>query len=334
MSMEAIYNIKAGNDIKCVLCPHNCLIHQGKTGICKVRRNVKGKLMAETWGYPSAMHLDPIEKKPLYHFYPGRSILSLGSVGCNMHCECCQNWQISQVSAGQYGAERHLFPEEILKKACSIKDNLGVAYTYNEPTVWYEYMIDIARLIHREGLKNVMVSNGYINEEPLRELLQYIDAFNIDLKGFSDSFYRRYTGAFLDPVLRTLKQIRNAGKHLEITTLIIPSQNDNSELFHELVNWIVKDLGSDTVLHLSRYHPAYRSTQEPTSPASLEVLYLIARKVLSYVYVGNIEFRDFQDTHCARCGSLLISRTGFQISLSALNKNGCCTNCGNQVIMC
>jgi pyruvate formate lyase activating enzyme len=330
--MEALFYERKEDSIHCYLCPHNCTIHDGDTGICRVRRNKGGMLLAETWGNLSAINFDPIEKKPMYHYHPGKIILSLGSVGCNMKCKCCQNWQISQIAVADFHFNRTLNPMEIIKLALSRNDNIGVAYTYNEPTVWFEYMNDIAKLIRFEGLKNVMVSNGYINEEPLHELLKHMDAFNIDLKGFSEDFYRKFTGASLSTVLRTLKQIRNAGRHLEITCLVIPSLNDNPDEFGEMVKWIARELGSGTVLHLSRYHPDYKLDAEPTSASQLEILYGIAREKLSYVYVGNIQLKDFQDTQCSNCGNMVMSRIGYQIKMLALTAEGFCKNCGSQVI--
>jgi len=330
--MEAQFYKSKEDNMLCYLCPHNCIIRAGGTGICKVRSNEGGKLLAETWGNLSAVNFDPIEKKPLYHYHPGKIILSLGSVGCNMKCKCCQNWQISQIAAADYPFNRKLNPDEIIKLALSRNENIGVAYTYNEPTVWFEYMNDIAKLVRFEGMKNVMVSNGYINEEPLHELLKNMDAFNIDLKGFSEDFYRNFAGASLSPVLRTLTQIRNAGKHLEITCLVIPSLNDNPDEFGKMVRWIAQELGSGTVLHLSRYHPDYKLDAEPTSAVQLEILYGIAREKLSYVYVGNVQLKDFQDTHCSSCGHVVVSRSGYHIIMQELTEEGICKYCRNLVI--
>lgn len=332
--MEALFYEQVGNKVRCNLCPHFCLIPGGKTGICKVRRNVNGKLMAETWGNLSAVNFDPVEKKPLYHYYPGRIVLSLGSVGCNMKCKCCQNWQISQVSVPGFNFSHTLKPVEILAIAASRADNIGVAYTYNEPGVWYEYMIDIARQVHANGLKNVMVSNGFICREPLRQLLVVMDAFNIDLKGFTDDFYRKFTGAQLSPVLDTLKQIRNAGKHLEITSLVIPEMNDDPGVFRAMTEWIAAELGTSTVLHLSRYHPVYNLAIEPTPADLLNKLYSIARRKLSYVYIGNISVGESQDTHCSHCGEKVIVRQGYRVIIKALRNDGSCKACGNKVLIC
>jgi pyruvate formate lyase activating enzyme len=330
--MEAMYYEQTKAGLICRLCPHACIIGVGKTGICRVRRNTGGVLLADTWGKLSAINFDPVEKKPLYHFHPGKTILSLGSVGCSMKCQCCQNWQISQISTTDYLFSSKLDLLDIVKLAKSRHENIGVAFTYNEPTVWFEYMNDIAKLIRFEGLKNVMVSNGYINKEPLNGLFNYMDAFNIDLKGFSENFYRKFAGATLSPVLRTLKQIRKAGKHLEITFLAIPSLNDSPDEFGKMVSWIAEELGSDTVLHLSRYHPDYKLDVEPTSAVQLEILYGIAREKLSYVYVGNIQLKDYQDTRCSNCEKLVISRAGYLVNVTGLTDQGLCKFCGNQII--
>lgn len=330
--MEALFYEKIEDRLRCTLCPHHCSIAPGETGICKVRRNENGKLMAGTWGKLSALNFDPIEKKPLYHYHPGRIILSLGSAGCNMKCRCCQNWQISQASAAEFSFSHTLIPMEVIKLATSRSENIGVAYTYNEPTVWFEYMNDIARLVRFEGLKNVMVSNGYINEDPLVELMHYMDAFNIDLKGFSEDFYRKFTGASLAPVLDTLKLIRKAGRHLEITCLIIPGMNDDPGTFREMILWIERELGAKTVLHLSRYHPTYKLDTESTPARKLEELYRIAIEKLSYVYVGNIQIRDYQDTRCSKCGVTVIRRMGYQVELKKLTGQGMCSQCGNAII--
>jgi len=331
-SMEALFYEHVNDSVRCLLCPHQCLIKKDRAGICLVRHNKKGILLAGTYGNLSAVNFDPIEKKPLYHFYPGKIILSIGSVGCNMKCRCCQNWNISQVSPDNFSFGRNYEPDEIIELASTRSHNIGVAYTYNEPAVWYEYMMDIARLARLRGMKNAMVSNGYIQEAPLKELLQYMDAFNIDLKSFSEEFYRKITGANLQPVLNTLKTISQFNKHLEITNLVIPTLNDDPDTFREMTKWISSELGSNTVLHLSRYHPMYKLKIESTPELTLEKLYKIAREKLNYVYVGNINIRDYQDTKCNLCGKRVISRYGYHIEIKALTDNGLCAQCGNPVI--
>jgi pyruvate formate lyase activating enzyme len=299
-----------------------------------VRRNTGNRLIAETYGRISGINFDPVEKKPLYHFFPGRIILSIGSVGCNMNCKCCQNWKISQTSADDYAWDQIMTPADILKLAVSRKDNLGLAYTYNEPSVWFEYMFDLAKQIHPSGMKNVMVSNGYICREPLNLLLPYMDAFSIDLKGFSNEFYVKFAGARLDPVLQTLQAIRKSGKHLEITNLIIPDWNDDPVVFGSLTRWIADHLGQDTVLHLSRYHPAHELHATSTPAATIQRLYEIARKYLHYVYPGNIILHDYQDTHCMRCRQVVISRKGYRTEIKSLSGTGACLNCGNSIMVC
>ncbi len=328
---EASFYEKLNGKVNCNLCPHNCIIKEGNTGICNVRKNREGQLVSENFGILSAVNYDPIEKKPLYHFFPGSVILSIGSFGCNMKCKCCQNWQISQASVENLYARNSYNSEDILNLAKSRSKNIGVAYTYNEPTVWYEFMIETAILIHAAGLKNVIVSNGFINEEPLLELLKYIDGFNIDLKAFNDNFYREVSSARLGPVKDTLKIISEHKKHLEITNLVIPSLNDNESEFKEMVDWIFEELGADTVLHLSRYHPIYKMNIEATSPDTLERLYNIAADKLNYVFVGNINIKDCQDTRCSKCKKTVIRRTGYFIERAGIDKSGKCIFCGNQI---
>jgi pyruvate formate lyase activating enzyme len=332
--MEARFYDLLDEKLICQLCPHHCRIPEGKTGKCQVRRNINGKLVAETWGHLSAVHFDPVEKKPLYHYNPGKIILSLGSVGCNMKCTCCQNWHISQSPASGYPYDRSMSPAEIARLASTQHENIGVAYTYNEPTVWYEYMLDIARLIRFDGRKNVMVSNGFICEPPLRELMDYMDAFNIDLKGFSGDFYRKFAGAQLKPVLENLIRIRKAGKHLEITTLIIPGLNDDPKTFREMTGWIAKELGEETVLHLSRYHPAYQLNISATPLRTLEDLHNVARERLAYVYVGNVQIGEYQNTFCSRCHQTVIRRNGYHVEIKSLTAQGACAACGNPVVSC
>jgi len=295
--------------------------------------NREGMLFTDVDGRYSAIHMDPIEKKPLYHFFPGSSILSLGTKGCNMRCKFCQNHEISQAIPGDYPYMRPLSDEEIIEIAKESKACIGVAYTYNEPTVFFESMMSLARKMKFNDLKNVMVTNGYINPNPLDELLEYIDAFNIDLKAFRRGFYKKYTHSRLDPVLENLKQVRKSGKHLEITHLVIPDLNSKDKEFEELIIWIVDELGSDTVLHLSRFFPAYQLIIDPTPIELLYRFYDIAKEYLNYVYLGNVNTRFGNDTSCHHCGQDLVRRFNYMVEVIGLEK-GRCSGCNHQVIVC
>lgn len=287
--MEAMYYTKlADGVVQCQLCPHRCTIQPGRGGLCRMRVNLHGTLESLNWGRIVSVSMDPIEKKPLYHFHPGRQILSLGSLGCNLRCFFCQNYEISQALPETCTRLTIHHPDTFVAMALREPGNLGIAFTYNEPTVWYEYMLQTATLAQEEGLKTVMVTNGYINPEPLAQLLPFIDAFNVDLKGFTNDFYRKHTGATLEPVLQTLKQIRAAGKHLEVTTLAIPTLNDDPEVFAKEVDWLADELGPETILHLSRYFPRYRCTIAETPRSTLARLQGIALKRLRHVHLGNV----------------------------------------------
>lgn len=321
--------LKHDNYIECTLCPHYCHIKPGKAGICSVRKNTGETIELTTYGVVSGYHLDPVEKKPLYHFFPCHDILSAGSYGCNMRCDFCQNWQISQKNADSFA--KNTDPQKIVNDALSIKNNIGVAFTYNEPLIWYEFVRDVALKAKERGLYTVMVSNGYVNSYPLSEITGFIDAFNIDLKAFNDEFYRRLTGARMDPVKDSLRQIAGSGKHLEITTLIIPGKNDNENEMEEETKWIAGEIGPDTPFHLSRYFPSFRRDDQATPQSSLTGLYEIARKNLKYVYLGNTSLKEGQNTHCPQCGTTVTTRTGYQTRLLNLDENGNCGRCGQKV---
>jgi pyruvate formate lyase activating enzyme len=306
-------------------------LYEGKAGKCRVRRNVNGELVSEIYGKVSALHYDPIEKKPLYHFHPGNVILSIGSIGCNLSCCFCQNCDISQADVAGFPWLKDHAPEEIVQMAAGHAGNLGIAFTYNEPTVYYEYMLETARLAKELGLKTAMVSNGYINREPLLELLPYMDAFNIDLKSFREEFYQTYTGASLRPVLDSLKTIREGGKHLEITNLVIPGGNDDRAVFAEMVDWIADELGRHTVLHLSRYFPHHKLTTGPTPVDTLKYLYDLAGKKLSFVYLGNVASYKGQQTRCPACGELLINRSGYHTEVRNMTPETKCKKCGSPI---
>lgn len=317
--------------VRCNLCPHFCVIDPGDRGICGVRKNIDGHLKAENYGLVSAIQFDPIEKKPLYHFYPGKNILSFGSIGCNFTCGFCQNCDISQTTVDDYPWLNHYSIDQILNIAFSDDSNVGIAYTYNEPTIYYEFMMDIAREIEKVELKNVMVSNGFIAEAPLEELLPHIDAFNIDLKSFKNEFYKNQSGARLKPVKETLKSIAAAGKHLEITNLVIPTLNDEAHDFQNMLEWIRTELGEETILHLSRYFPAYMMTIPATSKETLETLFDLAKSYLPYTYLGNISSRKGSNTYCPSCDNLLIERSGYSVKVNGLDKTGNCDQCGKHI---
>jgi pyruvate formate lyase activating enzyme len=285
------WNPVSGQLVECVLCPHNCIVAPGKSGKCRVRKNLDGKLISTVYGKLCSYAFDPVEKKPLYHFFPGKEILSLGSVGCNLRCAFCQNETISQASAETFPRLYEVSPNDIVALALSRPNNIGVAYTYNEPVVWFEFMMDCAREVQKAGMKNVVVTNGFIAKDPLSELIKVADAFSVDLKGFTEEFYAKMTGSALAPVLDSLRQIKASGRHLEVVNLVVPGKNDNPVTFSEMIKFIHDELGKDTVLHLNRYYPHYQMTDPPTPVATMIELHDLAKKHLTNVYLGNMPYR-------------------------------------------
>lgn len=328
--MESQFYIKSDSlSVECQLCPHGCKIKNGRVGRCSTRINRNGVLELIQWGIISSSSLDPVEKKPLYHFYPGKMIYSIGGFGCNLSCLFCQNFEISQFLPQNVDSLRMLSPSDIVQKAKTYPNNIGIAYTYNEPTVWYEYMLETAILAKQEGLKNIMVSNGYINQEPLTKLLDVIDAFNIDLKAFNNDFYRDVANGSLEPVLNSLKVIRKSGKHLEVTFLVVPHLNDNLDEAKSMFEWLANELGAQTVLHLNRYYPAYLLDNPATNPSFLKSLYILAKEKLHFVYLGNMQSNDtFNDTSCPKCDNTAIKRDGFNVSSIEIDSKGNCNKCG------
>jgi pyruvate formate lyase activating enzyme len=320
---------KTDDKLECLLCPHHCKLSLGKTGICGVRKNTGEKVELTTYGMVSGYSLDPLEKKPLYHFFPGFNILSIGSYGCNMRCDFCQNYQISQNVPARMSSDFSI--DKIIRDAKASEKNIGISFTYNEPVISFEFMKDIAERAKEEGLHTVMVSNGYVNKEPLEEIISFIDAFNIDLKAFNNDFYRKLTGADLEPVKNSLKQIARSGKHLEVTTLIIPGQNDNEKEMSLQTEWMASELGREIPFHISRYFPMYKRDNPSTPESSLKVLTDIAAANLDYVYTGNIQANTRQNTLCRSCGTLVTVRTGYNTRVVNLDSVGKCTKCGNQV---
>lgn len=326
MLEASYYKVKEDNKVQCTLCPHHCLLEPGQYGQCKTRVNLEGKMYAESFGILSAISTDPIEKKPLYHFFPGKSILSIGSFGCNMSCDFCQNCEISQIDHRIFSHHPSRDPEDIVNKAVLHQDNIGLAYTYNEPTIYFEYMLQCAELIKEQNRNNVMVTNGYINREPLDELLAHMDAINLDLKSFRNEFYRGRAGASLNPVLRSIEGILKSGKHLELTFLIIPGLNDKKEEWLDMVDWIHSTCGQDTVLHVSRYFPRYKLSIPPTPLSTIERFMEVAREKLHYVYPGNTPQLD-SHTRCPNCGEVLIQRFLYNTSITGMDEHGCCKHC-------
>ena len=309
--------------VQCELCPKLCVVEPGQSGDCRVRVNIDGVLTSVVYGFPCSMHIDPMEKKPLFHFMPGSRILSLATVGCNLHCLNCQNWEISQADPEESTAA-HCPPEKLIELAKNYSCP-SIAYTYTDPVVYYEYTYDSAKLARQANIKNVLVTAGYISPEPWKQLLKYVDAANIDLKGMTEEFYREFCSATLKPVLDGLVLARASGILLEITNLIIPTLNDKPSQIRQLVKWIRANLGSDTPVHFSRFFPRYKMRNLPaTSSETLDT----ARKIaldegLHFVYIGNIQSAEGQNTYCPNCRNLLIERSGYLILQNRLEKGGC-----------
>jgi len=328
MQEALFYSKLKENKIICELCPWNCILDIDQTGNCKVRTNKNGVLITEVYNKVAALGSDPIEKKPLYHFYPGKTILSIGEVGCNLHCSFCQNHRISQCEASTFNGFHNITSEQIIDEALKTWNNIGIAYTYNEPFTFYEFLLETAEKAKSAGLKNIVVSNGYINQAPLRKLLPSIDAFNIDLKAFSEEFYQKHTKGKLQAVLESLKTIAQHQIHLEITNLVIPGLNDNKTEFENMVKWIASELGANTPLHLSRYYPQFKMNISPTPIETLTTFYRIAKQHLQHVYLGNVSDEKRSSTYCAACGEILVSRNRYKTELNQLETDGNCKKCG------
>jgi pyruvate formate lyase activating enzyme len=320
------------NTVRCLLCARNCILPEGETGKCRARMNINGELRSLVYGrpIPAAIHVDPIEKKPFYHFLPGSEAFSLTTSGCPLRCKFCQNWEISQSRPEDFNPP-FIRPAEIVRAATSRKSPI-IAFTYNEPTVFIEYLADIAALARKQKLRCVMVSCGFMNAEPLAELCRILDAIKIDLKGFSQDFYKNVCDAELRPVLNSIRQIARSGIHLEIVNLVVPSLNDSEKMLSGLVDWIVGEIGPEVPIHFTRFHPDYQLLNLPATPvAALERARDAAmKKGIRYAYVGNVPDHPGNNTYCPQCGKAVIKRSA--IFLTELNvEHGCCKFCGKRI---
>ncbi len=325
MKEALFYDKLSKKQVQCKLCPHNCFIKRGNKGVCGVRENINGKLYSLVYGRPVAIQLDPIEKKPLYHFLPGEKVLSIGTVGCSFSCQWCQNYNISKAKPEETDVVEVL-PEKVIEmcieKGCKI-----IAFTFTEPTIFYEYMLDIAKLAKKEKIKCVIVSNGYINESPLKELIKYIDGANIDLKSFNEKIYKRFCNGNLKDVLGSLKILKENKIWLEITYLVIPEINDNKEEVEKMCRWISSKLGKDVPLHFSRFFPMYKMQDTEETPIqTLEKCKKIAEEYLEFVYLGNVD--EEANTICHGCDKVVIKRAGMFVK-NELKRGKC--ECGEEL---
>jgi pyruvate formate lyase activating enzyme len=327
---EAMHWEKLGSFYRCKLCPNNCTLREGARSVCLVREPEGGRLNTLVYGNPNSIHIDPIEKKPLFHFLPGKPTFSIATAGCNFTCLNCQNWQISQF-APEDTVNYRLMPEDVVNMA--MEYNCGIiSYTYSEPSIFYEYMLDTAILAHEKKIRNTSITNGYLNPVPLKELCKYLDAANVDLKGFSDDFYIKITEGRLQPVLDAILIMLENGVHIEITNLVLPGYNDTDKMIKDLCAWIIDNAGENTPLHFSRFHPRYKlKNLQPTPKETLER----ARKItmdmgMNYVYIGNLPAKEAEDTFCHICKKLLVDRIGFRINEFNII-NGRCRFCGAKI---
>jgi pyruvate formate lyase activating enzyme len=328
---EALFYKKTdGQDVQCLLCPRECVIHSGKRGFCRNRENQEGTLTTLVYGRPAVIDIGPIEKAPLYHFIPGHFRLCLTCASCNLKCKHCQNWHLSQKNLEELNHYSYS-PAKIVQQAKKQGLN-SVSFTYTEPTVYYEYLYDISSIAKQIGMKTSIVSNGYINREPFLKLLEVLDAVKIDLKGFSEEFYKETCSATLKPVLDSLLTVKKENVWLEIVNLVIPTLNDDPKIIGDMCRWIKDNLGVDTPLHFTRFHPDYKLTHlSPTPVSTLESAYEIAKKNgLRYVYIGNVPGHSYNSTFCPFCNRKVIHRTNFDV-LEMNVVNGKCKFCNSSI---
>ena len=325
------WHLLSNGRVQCDVCPQECKLNEGQRGVCFVRMRENNQMVLTTYGKSSGFCVDPIEKKPLNHFLPGSSVLSFGTVGCNLLCKFCQNYDISSARETEKLAITGL-PADIAKKARELGCK-SVAFTYNEPTIFMEYAIDVAKECHKLDIQTVAVTNGYICEEPRKEFYNYIDAANVDLKGFSDLFYKKITGSALQPVLDTLIYLKHSTNvWFEITTLLIPGENDSDEQLTSEINWIADNLGKDVPLHFTAFYPAWKMLDRPptTLQALIHVRDLALQKGIRYVYVGNVYYPEGSNTYCHNCKKAVIARDGYNILEYSLDENSNCSHCGTK----
>ncbi len=329
-SREAIYYSETPRGVKCGICPNECTLKPGETSTCHNRVNHKGKLYSIAYGNPCAAHIDPIEKKPLLHFLPNSTAFSIATAGCNLACLNCQNWEISQTSPKET-KNLDLMPEKVVEE-CIKYGCQSIAYTYSEPISFYEYVFDTARIAQSKGIKNVFISNGYINEEPLKALAPYLDGANINLKSFSNDIYLKLNAGKLQPVLNTLKMLKDNNVWLEITNLVIPSWTDDYEMIKKMCDWLAENGFAEYPLHFSRFFPLYKLTQLPQTPLNtlIKAKEIAEKAGLKYVYVGNIPSGGYENTICPGCKKMVVARKGFTI-LSMQLENGRCKYCGTKI---
>ncbi len=325
--LSAFFTPLGEGKIQCELCPRQCRVPKGKRGFCRVRENRGGKFYSLVYGNPCAVHLDPIEKKPFLHVLPGSNSLSIATAGCNFDCKFCQNWEIA-LAFPEEVFSYEIPPDVVVKKAKEMGAR-SIAYSYVEPTIFYEYMLDIGRLAKKAGLLNVIHTNGYINAGPLRDLCKILDAAQVDLKGFTESFYRELCNGELAPVLETLKTLKEKKIHLEVTNLMIPTKNDDMSQVREMCLWLKKELGANTPVHFNRFYPLHKLNRLPSTPIStLEKARNVALSSgLEYVYVGNVPGHEAWNTFCPQCKKMVIQRSGYMIGEMHL-KGGKCNYCG------
>ncbi|MBL7160762.1 MAG: AmmeMemoRadiSam system radical SAM enzyme [Candidatus Aenigmarchaeota archaeon] len=329
-SKEGYHYIKLGNNVQCQICPNECILEEGERSRCRVKVCKNGKVYTLVYGNPCSVNMDPVEKKPLFHFLPRTGAFSIATAGCNFRCKNCQNWQISQ-STPEETRNAELFPEQVVSEALR-QGASSIAYTYSEPTIFYEYMYDTAKIARQSGLKNLWITNGYINHAALTDLCQYLDGANVDLKGFRESVYNDLNAGRLQPVLETLKTLKEKGVWFEITNLIVPTYTDDLGIIREMCRWLVQNIGRDYPIHFSRFNPLHKLKTLPQTPVKTieEARKIAVEEGIKYAYVGNVPNHKWESTFCPKCQKKVIARTGYLIKENNL-QNGKCKFCGENI---